>query len=271
MKINNIVSFLLVTLVVTVTSCEEVIQLDLKNTAPRVVISASLNASNGECLVEASKTAGFYDSSNFVKITGARAELVKGNGDVLVFDEVSPGIYSLKQVTVSAGENLQLNFIVSPDERYLAATQAPQEVFLDSLKIVRGFGDPRPTSPPIYLLNLKWKDPAGISNFYRFKLTKNGKSRQGSFNITNDQPFDGTEVDMPLYRYSLEIGDTVRLEFQSIDSLSYAYFNQINDMARPSFVSATPYNPIGNFDKGALGYFGVFWTQVKDTIISLRK
>jgi len=111
----------------------------------------------------------------------------------------------------------------------------------------------------------------GIADFYRFKVTTNGKPHSGSSNIANDKQFDGTGVDMTLYRYDFELGDTVRLEFQSIDSLSYSYYSQINDMARPSFVSATPYNPIGNFDNGAVGYFGIYWFDVRDLIISTRR
>lgn len=151
---------------------------------------------------------------------------------------------------------------------FSAKTEIPVRVSLDSLKVVRGFEGPGPTSPPVFLLNPKWKDPAGVVNYYRFKVTKNGTVINGSFSIYNDQPFDGNEVDMPLDQFDFQIGDTVSLEFQCIDSISHSYYDQINDMAMPGFVSATPYNPIGNFDNGALGYFGIYYSEVWDTIIA---
>jgi hypothetical protein len=267
-KLNSLPAYLIVSLLFILASCEEVIRLDLKNSEPRVVIDATLNATKGVCLVQVSKSLGFYQNDSIIGIEGVSVELVNGSGRVQSLAEVGPGVYSASDLPVSPGEVYRLNVILSPDEWYTAQTKAPEAVFLDSLKVVRGFGDPRPTSPPVFLINPKWKDRAGIANFYRFKVTKNGKLRKGSFSITNDEPFDGTEVDMPLYRYDFELGDTVRLEFQSIDSVSYSYFNQVNDMARPSFVSATPYNPIGNFDNGALGYFGIHWSEVRDLIIS---
>ena len=265
----HILPFGLLTLLLPVLfSCEEVIHLDLKNTAPRMVIDATLNATSGRCLVRVSKSLDFYQTDTAVAQKGALVDLISDSGNVYPLAEISPGLYSADQLTVKPGALFKLSVNISADEKYMAQTIVPVPVYLDSLKIARGFGDPRPTSPPVYLINPKWRDPADMANYYRFKVLKNGKSRNGSFNITNDAQFNGTEVDMPLYQYYFELGDTVSLEFQSIDSVSYSYFNQVNDMARPSFVSATPYNPIGNFDHGALGYFGIYWTETWDLMIS---
>lgn len=267
-KFRKISFFQILALVFVISSCEEVIHLDLKNSAPRTVIEATINATSGECVVLVTKSIGFYEDGKLSKIAGAMVELSTGTGGLKLLQEVSPGVYSAGNLDVKSGEAFRLTVIVSADERYTAETTAPVSIQLDSLKVVRGFGDPRPTSPPVYLINPKWKDPTGTGNFYRFKVTLNNKPQTGSFSITSDEQFDGMEVDMPLYRYAFVLGDTVRLEFQSIDSVSYSYFSQVNDMARPSFVSATPYNPIGNFDNGALGYFGIFHSEVRDLIIS---
>lgn len=271
MKINKLPVLLILSLLLVLASCEDVIQLNLKNSIPRTVIEATLNATRGECEVQLTKTLGFYQTNHFVNLEGAMVELVNGSGTVQSLSEVSPGIYSAGNLIVSPGEMFRLNVIISLEEHYTAQTKAPEVVFLDSLKVVPGFGDPRPGAKPIYLVDPKWKDPARIANFYRFKVITNGKPHSGSFTITTDKTFDGSEVDMPLYRYRLELGDTVRFEFQSIDSVSYSYYNQINDMAVPSFVAATPYNPIGNFDNGALGYFGIYCSDIRDLIISIRK
>lgn len=256
--------------VVALASCEEVIQLELKNTQPVTVIEATLNATTGECKVEATHSAGFYDT-NFTRINGATVKITSESGIEKILTEVGPGVYIAQNLKPAPDEILHLTLTDSAGNVFAAKTSVPRAVFLDSLKVVRGFGDPRPDAEPIFLINPKWQDPPGVANYYRFKVTKNGKIRQGSFNITSDEAFDGTEVDIPLYRYSFDLGDTLKFEFQTIDSVSHAYFSQVNDMARPSFVSATPYNPIGNFDNGALGYFGIYFSEIRDTIISIRK
>jgi hypothetical protein len=271
MKINNISLFLTLGLLVLLASCEEVIQLDLKNVASKMVIDGTINSTTGECRVVVTKSLDFYQTDSFAKIPGATVDLVNGDGEVQNLPEIANGVYFVTGLSISPGEVFTLNVKMSADEQYTARAIVPEPVLLDSLKIARGFGDPRPTSPPVYVINPKWQDPAGRANYYRFKVIKNGKSRSGSFNITSDEQFDGTVVDMPLYQYYFEIGDTVQLEFQTIDSVSYSYFSQVNDMARPSFVSATPYNPIGNFDNGALGYFGIFHSEIRNTIITTGK
>jgi hypothetical protein len=267
MRLKIFPLYLVLPFLVVLTACEDVIHLDLKNAEPRMVIDASLNATKGECTVQVTKSLDFYQTDSFQRIERAKVELISGTGGATVLTEITPGVYFAGNIKVAADEGLKLIVEISTDEKYEASARVPVAVSLDSVKIVRGFGDPRPTSPPIYLVNPVWNDPAGIANYYRFKVTKNGRLRNGSFSITNDEPFDGTRVDMPLYRYDFSIGDTVQLEFQSIDSVSYSYYNQINDMARPSFVSATPYNPVGNFDKSALGYFGVYWSDIRDMMV----
>lgn len=269
MKFNKIPVFLIFSLLVLLASCEEVIVLDLKDSESRTIIEATLNASARQCVVKATRSIGFYGAGEASYITGAAVELTDGSGKSTTLTELSPGNYSARDLNVSPSEIFKVMVTLSPEERYSAVSQVPSAVYLDSIKIVRGFGDPRPTSPPIYLINPVWKDPAGVANFYRFKVTTNGKPQSGSFTITNDEPFDGTEVNIPLYRYGFSLGDTVNVEFQSIDSVSFSYFTQVNDMARPSFVSATPYNPIGNFDNGALGYFGIYFSEIRDLIVKV--
>jgi len=265
------IPFLLIfAMVIFLTSCEEVIHLELKNSATRVVIDATLNASMGECNVLLINSLDFYQTDSMAKIVGAKVELISESGIIKTLPEVKPGFYFVNGLTVDSGDVYSLSVTLPSGDVFSAKTEVPVRVNLDSLKVVRGFGDPSPTSPPVFLLNPKWKDPAGIANFYRFKVTKNGKVINGSFSIANDQPFDGTEVDMQLDQYDFLLGDTVRLEFQCIDSISYSYYNQINDMAGPGFLSATPYNPIGNFNNGALGYFGIYYSQIRDAIIAIR-
>ena len=251
-------------------SCEDVIQLDLTEAATRIVVDASLNAADGECHVHVTRTLGFYASDSSDQVAGATVELIHESGSKIPLVEEGPGRYRVTGIQVVPGERMKLAVTLPTDEKYLAETVIPGPVFLDSLNLSRGIGDPRPGGTPVFLLRPEWQDPAGVDNYYRFKIVKNGELQSG-FTIISDRQVDGTLQEQPLFRYFFELGDTVHLEFQSIDSVSYSYFNQINDMARPSFVAATPYNPIGNFDNGALGYFGGYFSEVRELIVSLGR
>lgn len=269
-KISRIPCLLIIVLALSLASCEEVIKLELKNSAPRVVIDATLNASLGECNVFLSHSLGFYQTDSTTKIIAAKVELINNSGITQILPQVKPGFYFADGLTVGSGDVFTLSVTLPSGDVFSAKTSVPVRVTLDSLKVVRNFVSPDPNSPPVFILNPQWQDPAGVANYYRFKVSKSGKVIPGSFAINNDQPFDGTVVNMPLDQYDLQMGDTIRMEFQCLDSISYSYFDQINDMAQPGFVSATPYNPIGNFDNGALGYFGIYYSQVCDTIITIR-
>jgi hypothetical protein len=268
MKNRSPISLLLTLLVLLILgSCEDVIHLDLKNTAPRLVIDATLDASSGGCDVRVTRSVDFYHTDSFSRVEDAGVVLYKGSVKVSGLPQTEPGVYRITGVQASPGDTIRLEVSLPSGDRFAAESVVPRQVGLDSLKVIRGIGDPRPSAPPVYLINAFWRDPAGVPDYYRFKVIKNGKERNRSFFIVNDESFDGTETELPLYRFSFDAGDTVNLEFQSIDSASFSYFNQINDMARPSFVSAAPYNPVGNFDNGALGYFGIFFTESHDLII----
>jgi hypothetical protein len=270
-KTSRLPVFLIVTLLFAFASCEDVIKLDLKDSTARIIIEATINASRGECIVQVTKSLNFYQADTFVKIERATVELINGSGAMQTLTEIKPGYYFVDNLSVNPGEVFHLMVNTPAGEQFSAQTNTPDDVVLDSVKIIPGFSDPHSGSKHRYLLDLKWTDPAEIADFYRFKITTNGEPHNGSFTITNDKQFNGLEAEMPLYGYRFSIGDTVRLEFQAIDSLSYSYYKQINDMARPSFVAATPYNPVGNFDNGALGYFGIYWSDIRDMIISLGR
>ncbi len=267
MKIKNILLILIPAALLGIASCEDVIQLDLKDAASRLVIDASMDATEGNCTVLLSKSISFYQTDTLIPMTGAKVELSGGGGLPGQLAEISPGSYKISGLTVPTGTAYTLKVTTADGISYVAETKVPAAVRLDSVTVIRGFGDPRPTSPPVFILKTSWRDPAGTAEYYRFVLTKNGKTRNGSFNILDDASFDGGVADLPQYRYSVKPGDTISLEFQSIDSASFHYFSQINDMARPSFVSATPYNPVGNFSNGALGYFGIHFSDVHDLIV----
>jgi hypothetical protein len=250
-------------------SCEEVIVLDLKNTEPRIVIEASLNASNGDCIVTATKSFGFYETGEFTKVSGASVELINQSDQIISLQEMSPGTYTAANLKMTPGELIRLNIKVTSDEQYSAETRVPRYVPLDSLSFEPAIADPRQQDvDAIYMMNAKWKDPGYSFNFYRFKVTNNGKSYNKSFAITSNERCCGIVIELPIFYFLFALGDTVNLEFQSIDSASYTYFDQINDMMLPSFVSATPYNPTGNFNNRALGYFGIYYNQKFDMIVT---
>jgi hypothetical protein len=77
--------------ILLLSSCEDVIQLDLESTESRIVIEASLNASSQTATVLISKTNDFYDNTEPEQVSGAILHC-KETGNTYTFSEASPGI-----------------------------------------------------------------------------------------------------------------------------------------------------------------------------------
>lgn len=68
----------------------------------------SLNATTGICKVVLTKTGGFYQKTDFVKISNAIVSLVDGNGLRYNLSETSTGIYEVGNIKVQPGNNFTL-------------------------------------------------------------------------------------------------------------------------------------------------------------------
>mgnify|MGYP006196852493 CR=1 FL=1 len=90
---NIKISFVYLLILVGITSCEEVIELDLATTEPKVVIEGIITDQPGPYTVTIKKTADFYDRNNFPAGTGATIIITDDVGNVDFLKEVEDGVY----------------------------------------------------------------------------------------------------------------------------------------------------------------------------------
>jgi hypothetical protein len=62
-------------------------------------------------------------------------------------------------------------------------------------------------------------------------------------------------------------GDSVRIEFQTINLAIYRYWFSIRSAANEIENNSAPANPISNINGGALGYFSTHTKQVKSFVV----
>ncbi len=108
-----------------------------------------------------------------------------------------------------------------------------------------------------------YQDPAGVPNYYVFRLYHNGRLTQGIF-VQSDQLTDGQPNSRPLdvqgpspIEDNLVAGDSVRVVMQHVDVGVYEYFRTLN-MLQIGLASASPANPTSNFSGGVLGQFSTY-------------
>ncbi|MGB1206565.1 MAG: DUF4249 family protein [Chitinophagales bacterium] len=242
-------------------ACEEVIILDLEKAERRVIIEAKLDASAMTATVLLTKSNNFYETTTPQTVSDANITLVSENGQSYTFTESEEGVYVANDVFAAPDEVFTIS-IESENEVYQATATTPYPVALDSLVsdiITAPFSGEEIISVSAY-----WTDLPEVLNFYRVRTFTNDTLLTGDYNLTNDD-FTTDNAMTSFIRNAFEEGDEARIQLLSTNRVYYDYFYQISVAGDSD--STTPFNPKGNFDNDALGYFGIYF--VSEEIINL--
>jgi len=263
---KNLLSYIiLLAMTFTFHSCEEVIEVDLKDAAPELLIEANVSDSTGPYTVRVSMTVGFNQVNNFQGVDGAFLTLSDNNGLTDTLTEVSNGIYTSHNLSGSINSSYSMFAIVN-EKQYSSLSQIPFKTNLDSLYTTTNGGGGFGNNNKIKVVP-KYRDPAGVKNFYRFILYINGVQTDDVF-VQNDINRDGQVFNQPLAsRTTINAGDLLTLEMQCIDENVYKYFNSLaRNFRRGLNQSQTPVNPPTNIAGGKLGYFNAHTVQRKSVV-----
>jgi len=239
------------------TSCEDVIELDLENTEPRIVIEANLETENDSLSVLVTKTNGFYEDGAPARVTNALITISDEDGNTIELSETQDGLYELTGYSTEPGKEYELS-VATEGEEYIATTLAPQKVAFTAIDTIFG-QSPFGGNLFFYQALFRWQDPANESNYYQVQAIRND-TILGQLSIYNDDGLDGQLFVRPLMDF---INEDELVEFRLInwDAKSYDYFVQIAALQQQGFGGSTPFNPKGNFSNKALGYFGIRTTD----------
>ncbi len=235
------------------TSCEDIIDLDLANSEPRVVIEAVADMNTSTIVVDVSLTTEFFGEAIPNQVTDANIIFRNAAGEEIEVPVGADGRYTLSPINVVSGETYEIEVTVD-DVTYRAETEAPFPV--DLLAVDTIFNEPFfEGGDPFYQSLYIWQDAPGQENHYQLRTFAND-TLVGPFAYYDDDGLDGQTFVRPLM-YPVEVGDTVRFQLLSIDEETYDYFIQLESALNQGFNSTTPFNPTGNFDNDGLGYFGI--------------
>jgi hypothetical protein len=253
------------------TACEDVIEIDLDNIEPILVIEAVITDQTIQQTVKLSKTGNYFEPGIYPAISSANVILSDNLGKSENLSEVNPGIYQTTHLLGTAGVVYNLSVEVE-DMEYTAVSEMPVRVNIETLSTE--FFEATPRFDEGYFVICHFTDPAGTSNYYRFKTYENGVLLNSSsdFILRDDKIFDGNTVQIPLAIKTFQINDTVTVELLSLNRDTYDYYNTlIEGSSGPDGMmsSSTPANPVSNISNGAMGYFGVYTISSKTIIIGI--
>jgi hypothetical protein len=249
----------LATLLLLATSCQKVITLDLKETAPQLAIEGSLADDGRPCTVLISRSVSYTQTNTFPAVSGAVVTLSDDAGGLETLAETStPGQYQGRTVLGRSGRRYTLRVEVE-GQAYVAVSTLPAVVPFTGLGVQKSAIGNNIRAVP------EFADPAGVRNYYLFRQYRNGRLNKSIF-LQNDEYTDGKANGQGLGgggggggtadEDKLVAGDSLRVEMQNVDVDTYEYFRTLNlTLQGGGQATASPANPKSNFTGGVLGYF----------------
>ncbi|MFK7924310.1 MAG: DUF4249 domain-containing protein [Bacteroidia bacterium] len=247
--------FLLLAILFGSTACEEVIELELSNSEPKMVIEGLItDQALAPAQVQLSMSGSYFEPGSYPAIEGAEVVLISSSGERTTLVEEEAGLYKAADLVGTVGEAYTLE-IDANGEIVRTQTTMNKTIVLDSVSFGSRGGGPMEG----LLAQVHLQDPAGEENFLRFVVWLNGQPYPNIF-IYNDALSDGVATIAPLSIPGLKSGDVLSIQALSLDRSGYDYFNTLSSIVGASFgpagQSAAPANPSSNIEGNAVGYFG---------------
>ena len=269
------IQYLLVFAVATCSmfGCQEIVELELPNTLPRVVIEGELNywehqLDNNGARVRVSTSGGYYDESPSVPVANASVQ-IEDLSSKMVYDlspiETDPGLYINNTFPIDSGVSYRLT--VDYDNNLYAAQGTVLPVAkLDSFTYRFREATPLQAEGYYFFFSGRTIKERGI-NYYRFKVYENDSlyNEPEDYLIQSDEFLQERIDTLQLANYAFEVGDSVRIEMYSLNQDIFSYYNQLTELLfnDGGLFSSPPRNPDTNIvnttnpNDPPLGYFQV--------------
>jgi hypothetical protein len=231
-------------------SCEQIINVNLPESSPRVVIEGYVTNGKGPFTIKISQSQSYFNQSDFKGISSAVVEISDGHFKEKLKNTGS-GIYFTTQMFGTAGKTYNLSVTLGKN-LYTASTVLPSVIPIDTLYFEEGFLNRDSLNAFV-----QFKDPGGIENNYRIVAYRNNYFISNDYNLVNDTYTDGQTFLAPVYR-NFAPGDTVIVDLYNIDKCTWKYYRGLNDILQQGPGLQSPGNPPSNISGGALGYFGAW-------------
>jgi Domain of unknown function (DUF4249) len=250
----------------TFLACKKVIQVNLVDETPRIVIEGNIADGPGPYQVLLSQTVNFSANNTFPPVTGATVTITDSNtGKTDRLIEADSGVYLSLALSGLPLHTYQL-VVITAGQQYRASSTMPLPVRLDSVTLE---GDVTFNNQREINALVNFQDPPGTPNYYQFTESLNGRVIPDIF-VFDDRLSDGRYIQEPLFNDSsyLQIGDTLQVTMNCVDQNTYNYFYGLaNVVSSNGLQSTTPANPSSNISNGALGYFSAHTTTIDKLLI----
>lgn len=274
---KNIIAFLFISIALFLTSCQEVVQLDLPDGDVQLVVDGTITNQPGEKRVRLTTTANYFGNKETPKVTGALVLLYEEANVVDTLTEKEAGIYITNYIG-QAGSNYHIYIRTAQGEEYESAPELLQAVpEIDS--IYYEFKEKTAFEDEGYYIMINTHEPIGVGNYYRWKQYVNDKYLNEPFDLqyASDEFVDGNPIIGLQISYDpLQLGDRFQIEQLSISKRMFDFLTLLQQQtADVGFLFDSPPVTIpGNIIRldnpkvKALGYFSA--SAVSEAVIVIE-
>jgi hypothetical protein len=208
------------------TSCEDVINVDLETAQPKLVIDASINwyknTTGNNQTIKLSTSTGYY-SKEFPTVSGASVSVSNQSNTVFNFVETpNTGEYKCTNFLPVIGEKYTLTVSLNGQNYVADEVLTPTPVIENNILQKNNGGR---TGDEIEI-KFFYQDAAGVSNYY-MNSVKTSYIAFPKYNATADNFFQGNQIVEFYSSKDLKAGDIVNINLFGISKRYYDYFNKI--------------------------------------------
>jgi hypothetical protein len=247
-------------------ACEEVIEIDITQAPPQIVIDGLLTNEDTVHRVRISRTGNFQGNTGEI-VSDATVEVRDNFGNIFNYTHNPEGVDSLDGYYFSdqkfAGQVFgvyELNVNIDND-MYTASDTLRPITTIDSLSIeINPFAENDPDNDgEIYQVLLYAAEPQETDDFYYFKFYRDSAIVSGNNVFVFDDKLLGSSLDGLPSPVLYKEGEFASVEIYSLTREQFVYFTDLGNILNSDggFFSPPPANPRSNISGGALGLFQV--------------
>lgn len=270
MKNLKYIGVLLIALFLT--SCEDVIDVDLPTGEPKLVVDASidwqLGATGNEQIIKLSMTTGYYNP-DVPKVSGATVFVTNTDSNE-VFDfieNLGTGDYVCNTFVPIVDGNYQLT-VMYDGQTYTATEKMVSVVPIDKIEQKEApFGDDSVE------INVFFTDNGATDDFYMFRYMTSF-SAIPSYGVGDDEYFQGNQFNDVYFNEDLKPGTSFDVTLYGVSEQFHNYMNLLLDVAGGGGpFSTAPAKVKGNIlnstdvDNTAFGYFRLSQTDTRNYVV----
>lgn len=208
-------------LLLTSTACEKVLDVDLNETDPKIVIEAVVTNTD-YAWVKLSWTTNYYDTALPEKINNAIVVVSDNEGNMDTLDLLDKGFYKSSRIKGVEGRIYFLTVQVDGKE-YKSQSLLPGLAPIDSLSYQYYPGGDL-LHEEGYYPTIYFKDPKNSEDYYMLVYYKNNKllNKPTDLQVTDDKNLQELIAGYEVF-YPLQLKDTFKLQLNSITKEAFIF------------------------------------------------